>query len=262
MARSPILVAYAVVLLHSSAVLAALVSHWRGENNANDSVGSNHEVTVGQVNYVPGVVGQAFRFPDNGYINVPNPAAGGLVSPTGFTIAGWIRLDGADPPPEGGPGAIFNYGTPANSSGFVVMQNGLTGGASPLAFLVNTTGNPGFTVLTTPLPYWNLGQVYHLAATFDAATHTMAIYRDGQLEASRSDVPGTTMATNPAATFEIARAIPTGATFDGMLDEARFYNHALSAAEVQALIPEPPGAAVAALLMIVIAGVNMRTRRY
>jgi hypothetical protein len=240
-----------VSLTLCSAARAQLVSHWRGEGDASDSVGSNHGTVVGTVNYIPGVAGQAFGFPDAGYINIPNPAAGGLVSPNGFTFAAWVRLDGADPPPKGGPGAIVSYGVPpmpGNPSGFLIMQGGQSGDASPLSFVIGTSGEPGFTLLQTPHPFWNFGQFHHLAATFDAATHTMALYRNGVLDAIRTDVPGTTMATDPAAAFDLGRAPGIGSTLDGALDEVRFYNRALSAAEVQALVPEPAGAATSALV--------------
>src|SRR5678815_2519520 len=170
-----------IVLVLNATASAVLVSRWQGEGNALDSVGPDNGAVVGGIQYTPGVIGQAFRFPDDGYINVPNPIAGGLVSPSGFTVAGWVRFDGADPPPEGGPGAVINYGT--NASGFMIAQNGLTGGASPLLFGVHTNTPNNFTSVTSPFPsYWNLGQVYHFAATFDAATHTIALYRDGQLQ--------------------------------------------------------------------------------
>ena len=87
--------------------------------------------------------------------------------------------------------------------------------------------------------------MYHLAATFDAATHTIALYRDGQLEVSRSDVPGSTLITDASSLFQIGADVVSGATLDGMLDDVRFYNNALSAAEIVALVPEP--SAVSAL---------------
>jgi MYXO-CTERM domain-containing protein len=255
-------VGWFVVFAASSAASAQLVSHWRGEGNASDSAGSNHGTIVGTVNYAPGMSGRAFHFPDDGYINIPNPGAGGLVSPAGFTFAAWVRLDGADPPPKGGPGAIVSYATaptPGDSNGFMIMPGGASAAASPISFIIATTGEPGFTVLQTPFPVWSFGQFHHLAATFDAATHTMAVYRNGQLEAIRSDVPGTTMATNSAATFDLGRAPGIGSTLDGVLDEARFYDRALSASEIQTLVPEPGGAAVAGLLAL--AALVHRSRR-
>jgi hypothetical protein len=240
MSRSLFLGAFLTIALNAEA-WAILVSRWQGEKNANDSVGPNHGVIVGTVGYEPGVIGQAFHFPDAGYINIPNPGAGGLASANGFTFAAWVRFDGADPPQQGGPGAVVSYGRSEAPGGFIIAQSGLVGGASPVALFINTTGvaNDTVSVSTPSLPFWNLGQVYHLAATFDAATHTIALYRDGQLEASRSDVPGGAMITDSASLFRIGADVVSGATMDGMLDDVRFYNTALSAAEIAAIVPEP-----------------------
>jgi hypothetical protein len=48
----------------------AFVSHWQGEGNLLDSVGPNHGTSSGQISYEPGIVGQAIRFPDDGYIDI------------------------------------------------------------------------------------------------------------------------------------------------------------------------------------------------
>jgi hypothetical protein len=39
-----------------------LISWWRGEGNAKDSIGNNHGTFVGEEKYEKGVAGQAFSF--------------------------------------------------------------------------------------------------------------------------------------------------------------------------------------------------------
>ncbi|MBC8105015.1 MAG: LamG domain-containing protein [Anaerolineae bacterium] len=244
-----------VVLAMNATASAVLVSRWQGEGNAQDSVGANHGTELGTLQFTPGVIGQAFLFPDDGFIRVPNPAAGGLVSTNAFSVAMWMRADSADPPPDGGPGALINFGTAENTNGFFLAQ----GGSSSMAFGVWTSPTPNQTNLVVhDFPFWNIGQVYHVAATFDAATHAIALYRDGELVASRNNVQANAMLTNPAATFDIGRSTSLGSTFEGMLDDVRFYNHALSAAEMQALVPEPTGFAMLSVAMLAL--LNRRAR--
>lgn len=250
MVRLVCMICIVVSLSWAAELRASIVSRWQGEGNANDSVGSNHATVFPAISYTPGVISQGFLFPDSGYLEIPNPAAGGLVSPSGFSLAAWVRFDGADPPPAGGPGAIASYGTTANASGF---HFGLSG-SNTVWFLVNTSGMPNNwasvnTSVTSPPTFWNFGELSHIAATFDAATHTMALYKNGELIASRSDVAGTNMVTDPAAQFFIGRENVQGATLDGMLDDIRFYNHALNGAEVAALVPEPSSCALLAAVL-------------
>src|SRR3712207_7154044 len=49
----------------------------------------------------------ALPIPDTGYIDVPNPASGGLVPTGAFTVSAFVRVDGADGPPDG-PGSIVS----------------------------------------------------------------------------------------------------------------------------------------------------------
>jgi hypothetical protein len=247
-----VVVALATFILVAGPPLAsaAFVSHWQGEGNLLDSVGSNHGISSGQIGYEPGIVGQAIRFPDDGYIDIPSPVAGGLVSPSGFTVATWIRIDGADPPPGGGPGAIVSYGTSAVDNGFAIEM----GGSNVVVFRLSTGPSPS--VLFSDLLTW--GQYYHLAATFDAATHTAVFYRNGDVVASRNDLPGTNLVTQPGAIFQIGRSIPLGSTFDGALDDVRFYNSALSQSEIRSLVPEP---ASGAFVLFGIIGLRLLSRR-
>src|SRR5262249_44160151 len=68
---------------------AGLVSWWRGESNALDSVGSNNGVLQGGAAFAAGEVGQAFNF--NGtsaYVQVPD--APNLRFTTAMTFEAWI----------------------------------------------------------------------------------------------------------------------------------------------------------------------------
>lgn len=69
---------------------------------------------------------------------------------------------------------------------------------------------------------------YHVAVTYDAATTTMKLYKDGQLRATNTDV-------DPVDGEKMVRlgAFNNGAnSFTGRMDEVRIWNRALSPAEI------------------------------
>lgn len=218
---------------------AVLVSYWAAENNTNDSAGSNHGTVAGTVNYSVGQFGQAFALAKTGHIDVANPVAGGLESVTGFTVAAWIFRDGVGIP--WGTAPVANLRTTANTSGFTLEE--VYQQPNTIGFIVNTTGDQNVTYATHGVTAsgWDFGTFYHIAATFDAATHSIVLYRDGEVVASRDDMLGTEMIANPASEFQIGRNIVNGSLWDGRIDEMRFYNRPLSQSEIQNVmaIPEP-----------------------
>src|SRR5215472_7589351 len=55
---------------------SGIISWWRAEDNANDSVGSNNGTLLGSVTYAPGEIGQAFMFnTTNDGVRIPASAS-------------------------------------------------------------------------------------------------------------------------------------------------------------------------------------------
>ncbi len=85
--------------------------------------------------------------------------------------------------------------------------------------------------LITSSAYADTGVWHHWACTFDAATKARKIYLDGNLVAS-----DTAKAVSQASGgINIGRATWNEGYFSGGLDDARVYNSALSASDIQAL---------------------------
>lgn len=205
-----------------------VISRWSAEGTTADSAGPNHGLAQGPLGYQPGIVGQAFLLKNNSWIDVPNPVAGGLQSPSGFTLAAWVRADSLV-----STASIMNLRTSANASGFTLENVFATPGTIQLA--VNNTGVPeGFATITSA--GWQAGRTYHIAASFDAATGTMRIYRDGDPVASRTDLAHTDMASSPSSLFQIGRNIVTSQKWDGQIDEAQVFSRALSPSEVECMV--------------------------
>ena len=107
---------------------------------------------------------------------------------------------------------------------------------------------------------WQLNTPYYIAATFDAATGTMMIYRDGNLVASRNDLAHTNMSTTVGTPyFQIGRNIDNGANdWNGLIDEVQFYNHALTQSEIASLVPEPATWAIGVLSVALLLAFHYR----
>lgn len=209
---------------------AGLVAYWAADGNANDSVGPNSGAAVGTVNYSDGMIEQAFDLATTGYINISNPVTGGLESATGFTVTAWILRKGVGS--IWGTASLANLRTTANKSGFSIEE--VYSQPNSLGFLVNTTGSTtSYAANGVSAAGWDFGVFHHLAATFDAATHTMVLYRDGEVVASRNDLPNTVMIANSASAFQMGRNIVNDSRWNGLIDEVRFYNTALSQSEIR-----------------------------
>ncbi len=71
---------------------AHVSARWPGEGNANDASRSGNDgALVGEVDFVPGVVGQAFSFAGGGYVEF-NPHIGN-VGTADFACSLWLRFD-------------------------------------------------------------------------------------------------------------------------------------------------------------------------
>ncbi len=201
------------------------MSWWRGEGNADDSIGPNGGTVQGGVTFVPGKVGQAFAF-DGTSADVLIQTSTTLNLSQGFTFAFWIRMPA----------------WPSVST--LIMAKWVSGGenksvainaAGQVSFYLEPTTSNGFfsaTALTT--------NVWHFVVeTYDGATEN--IYIDGHFDAS-DPASGNVMNSIGELSFahsaSLASAYSTlyNTYFAGNLDEIRWYSRALSAAEVTALM--------------------------
>jgi hypothetical protein len=215
---------------------SGLVSWWRAEGNADDSVGPNNG-TPTNVTFVPGVVGQAFHFP-GGPVG-GDVMAGAVGLPTGRddrTIEMWVRLDAAyaAAAPVFVWGNFFGYGGWGTANGvyeLVVFAGGAASIPSDSLGFTSWVQYLRSSVLTEEV--W-----HHLAATY--ASGTLTIFVDGSLAVS--DRTAFTLATSEGGTAYIG-GFPTSLLQDpssppwltGAVDEVSVYTRALPPAEIQAI---------------------------
>ncbi len=210
-----------------------LVSWYKAENNANDSVSNNNGTLKGGASFGPGKSGHGFALNGtNAYVDVPSSPSLKLTS--ALTVSAWLNL-AIDPSTVTGS-AIVTKGV--DVEGPVDWALTVTGtyaqikGPGRLRPHVNVNGHwtyfDGNTVLQ---PH----QWYFAVMTYDGAN--LRIYLNGQLD-------GTMAATGALQTSDGSLRIgvyaPVNGTtskefFNGQLDEVSVYNRALSATEIQSV---------------------------
>ena len=201
------------------------VSWWRAENDARDSVGSNHGTLQGGVTYAAGPAGQAFSFDGSQAQEVAVPHSDTLNLATGHTVAFRVKFDAY----------------PAAGKQYYLVNKWVTGAEDKLVtldthgkigyFLFGLPGNP-FVTSTASLQsgVWN-----QVVATYDGAF--LKIYINGVLDAgapAAGDVADSSgplyFGYNPGRTAEGNEVY-----FKGQLDEVMWSNRALAADDVEIL---------------------------
>jgi hypothetical protein len=199
-----------------------IVSWWRAETNALDSVGTNHGSLHGGATFAPGKVGQAFLF-DGADDAIEFPDAPTL-RPASLTLETWIQFTGA-------PGNRVIFAKPLGSgtldSYALVLYNGTLNAA-----VADASGfGPTLTVEFSP----SASSWHHVAFTFDDASKQETMYLDGAQVAS--GIANKTIAYDNQPLF-LGRDTDNGSPayfFPGRIDEAALYHRALSATEIASL---------------------------
>lgn len=205
-----------------------MVSWWRAEGNANDSIDGNNGTLSGAVTFGPGEVGQAFSF-SGGEVDVPHNAnqnTGAQIS-----IDAWIFPKSAG---HGRP--IMNKRTTSNVGGYTFETTHTPfGPPNGLQFVIWISGNP--VVLQTPPNVITINAWQHVAATYDGST--MRIYVNGVDVAGQAQT-GSIDASNQPLVIGNNIVFPGVDAFDGLIDEIELFNRSLTAAEVQSIYAAGP----------------------
>jgi len=207
-----------------------LVSWWRGEGDASDTVGTNSGTLQGGVTFGGGEVGRAFSFDgSSGLVSIPASASLNVGAGNGLTVECWINPgdtamrpliewnNGAsygvhlwmsvDPPPGYGSGSLF-----AN---------------------LHDIGNHDHWI-SSPPGIVSAGNWQHVALTYDKIAGVAELYYNGTVVAAQtmgSFTPQT--GSNLLLGRRPSNDLP--AYYYGLLDEVSVYSRALSATEIAAL---------------------------
>jgi len=197
-----------------------LISWWRAENNALDSISTNHGVLTNGATHAAGKVDQAFSFDGvNDYVSVPDATN---LRPASITLEAWAKFNGMQ-----GPVLGRALGAGVHNSYLIWQQNGNING------VIEDASQTGL-VLSAPLAPV-AGQWYHVALTFDDITKQQVLYLNGVVVASGQSLRRIGYDNHPVV---IGGDIDNGSVsflLNGGVDEAAIYNRALSSNEIVAI---------------------------
>ena len=206
-------------------VTTGLVGHWRFEDNLLDSSGlGNHGTAQGTgVTFAAGFSGQAAQFDGAGRVEVAHSASLNLSN--AITLASWIQPTAI--PPGNNSGVLFKGALDGSQGAYdlVIIDNNGTIGARAN---INDATTSAFVNSGIALGAWQ-----HLAATYDGTT--LRLYINGVQVAATPFVGSIAQEVSPLNLGARFTTNPFQGRMQGLIDEARVYDRALSAQEIAAL---------------------------
>jgi len=216
---------------------AGLVSNWRFDDGsgttASDSAGSNQGTIYGAL-WSTGILGGALDFDGiDDFVDVPDdPSLDGM---SALTLTGWVRTGESGIPILNK--FVFFSGTAADDSYWLSVTQGGT------AYFIYTIG----TTVVAKMGTTNVADNswHHVAGVYTGSGGI--IYIDGGEDPlSRDDFDPGGAINDSSTNFRVGRDNRAGepdSFFDGLIDDVRIYNRALSAGEVEQLYEAGTGQA-------------------
>jgi len=209
---------------------SGLVSWWKGESNALDSVDGNHGTLMYGAAFASGKVGQGFSFGGgNSRILLGDPE--NLKFTNSFSIEAWIYATGL---PTGPWGQILMRCDTRTYLDPYYLAMRPDGGIRFHVEDDSGSASHGADVDTSPIP---LGQWKHVAGVFDSAAGTLQVFIDGALTAQINTTvrPFRDLDPNASPGVVIGNTMGYVQGFNGMIDELAVYARALAPAEIQSI---------------------------
>jgi hypothetical protein len=207
---------------------AGITSWWRAENNAQDSIGTNHGTLQNGATFTTGKVGQAFNFTGtNQVVVVPNNAT---LQPQTLSVDAWVypRTVGTFNDAQGG--IIFSKD--AGSVSGAPASYALFGPGNAGRFWAYLRFTDGSILQVQSASGYAFNQWYHVAMTWNG--NTLNLYVNSSLAASAT-VSGLKTISYTNDNAGIGRHSFAARSSDSIIDEVTVTSRALAATEVAAI---------------------------
>jgi len=196
-----------------------MISWWRGENNASDSVGTNNGAIMNGVTYAAGEVGQSFLLDgSSGYVVVPDSPS---LHPASVTLETWVLFNATN-------GFRLIIGKPVGGGVLDSFALWLSDGVLNGVICDVVSGGPVISYTMLPV----IGQWYHLAYTYDGLTLQQVLYVNGAAVANGTGYQDAGYDSHPMLIGSDNDNGVQDGFFSGQIDEASIYNRALTPNEI------------------------------
>jgi glucose/arabinose dehydrogenase/chitodextrinase len=216
----------------SPGLVAAYSFAEAGGSTAGDASGNGNTGTINGATWTPaGRYGSALSFNgSSSYVDLGNSAS--LRITGSMTWSAWVYAT-ANPADDGQ--IIAKSAGGGGAAGWQFKTSPDTG---PHTFGVTVSSNGTAITQRYSSTIRNLNTWYFVTGVYNASAQTLHIYVNGQLD------DGVLVGTVPSSQFDPAQNVTIGRRtggyyFQGMLDEIRIYNRALTQAEIQADMDTP-----------------------
>jgi TolA-binding protein len=210
---------------------AGLVARYELEGNAAETSGSQpaaNGILVGNPTYEAGPSGQAICFDGDDYVNCGNRSSFNLTKQ--LTIAAWIKVNKLDKEYQ----TIISKGDNSWRLARAGKSNSIEFACDGTAIIKwNGKGEVPWAVIGTTNV--NDGKWHHIAGVFDSSA--LYLYIDGVLEAAKSTVNSISISNYDVCIGTNAQ-IPAR-NWNGLIDDVRIYDYALSQAEIVGVMGKP-----------------------
>lgn len=215
------------------------VAHWMLDDGtgttAVDSAGSNDGTLLNGPTWVAGQIGDALRFDgSNDRVDVGTFDVTG----SGLTLMVWFNADAL--PDAVDPRIVSKASSTAAADAWWQLSILTSSGNRNIRLRTKAGGTTS--TLVDSSTNLNTGEWYFAVGTYDAGTGDMKLYLNGVEVASQGHPVGGAVDTSGSVPVAIGANGSTEQFFDGILDDVRVYDRALSASEISDLYTSGGGA--------------------
>jgi len=224
-----------------------LIAHWTFDEGtgtiAYDLVGGNDGILYGDPNWTSGQIGGALEFDGSGdLVDCGNDVSISELST--FSISLWFKTDVV--PGSGAHPLLISQRELSDAAWSFILHGDFSG---RLTGRIETSGTAAVG-RSNFIP--EVGQWYHAAMTYDdSGDRNVRVYVDGDEQSYMSQTTATgTILADPTIRVAIGNSLPSGKDWDGVIDDVRIYDTALSPLEIELLYWEGFGSRDRAIMAI------------